>query len=129
MCIFSQTYCVDSQTRHLVYLQNYPPRDINMWKMKIQNFNSWNVILWTKTQNAAWFQYNNFSRCNFYSLKIFYIHTWRTCFSMLRKYIFVQGTRDYIFVVMKTNEWKVQILLTINLCIRKRNTRTFNATI
>ena len=40
------------------------PKEVNMWKMKIQFFNFWYVIFWTKTQNTAWFQYKTFPCCN-----------------------------------------------------------------
>ena len=57
MLICSQTYFIDSQTCHAIYLQNYFPKDINTWKMKMKIFKFWNVIFWTKIQNAVLFHY------------------------------------------------------------------------
>ena len=85
-----------------------------------QFFNLWDVIFWTKVQNTAWFQYKNFLCRKFSFLKILYIHEWITCFSIIRQYMFVQITRAYIFILMKTNECKVHIFLKINFCIRKK---------
>ena len=123
MWIFSQTYCVSSQTCHVVYLHNDISKDANIWQMKIQNFNFWNIIFWTKIQNTALFQYKTFQCCNFYFLNILYIHPWRNCFSMIRQYLFVQKTRACIIIVMKSNEFNIYIFLMRNICIRKK-TRT-----
>ena len=60
-------------------------KDINMWKTKSKCFIYWNVIFWMKIQNAAWFQYKTFLFCNFPFLDIFYIHAWRTFFSIIRQ--------------------------------------------
>ena len=84
-------------------------------------FNFLNVRFWMKIQNSAWFQHNNFICCNFSFPKIFYIHAWRTCFAILKQNMFVQITRAYIFVVMKMNERKVHIFVTIHFCIIKNH--------
>ena len=97
---------------------------VNTCEMKNQNFNFWNVIFWMKIQNPAWFQYKTFLCCNFSFLNIFYIHVWRTCFFMIRKYLFLQITRAYILVVMKSNEWNIRIILINHFRIRNKNTRT-----
>ena len=128
MCICSQTYCVKSQTWHVVYLHNVSSKDVNTWKMKSQNFNFWNVIFWMKIQNTTWFQYNKFPCCNFPS-STFIDSFMKDMFSMPRKYIFVQVTRAYNFIVIKINEWKVHIFLTIDFWIRNKNTRASNAKI
>ena len=50
-------------------------------------------------------------------------------FSNYQEHLFFQITRAYISVLMKNNEWKVHIFLTIDFCIRNKDTRTFTATI
>ena len=65
-------------------------RDVNMWKMKSNFFNFWNLIFWMKIQNAAWFQYKTFPCFKSSLIGIFYINAWRTCFAMLIKWIFCQ---------------------------------------
>ena len=89
---------------------------VNMWQMKIQNVNSWNVIFWMKFQNSAWFQYKTFPGYNFSFLTSFCIHAWGTCFSILRQYVVLQIKRAYISVVMKSNEWNIHIIIIINFC-------------
>ena len=88
--------------------------------MKSQFFNFWNVILWMKIQNAAWFKYKNFPCCN----HLLFLNLLYSCmedmFAILRKYLFMKLKWAYIFRVMKSNEWKIRIILIINLCIRNK---------
>ena len=108
-------YSISSTLITFVYLHNDFSKDVKMF--------------WMKIQNAAWFQYKNFLCCNFSFLNIFYIRARRTCFSMIRQYLFVQITRAYIFVVIKYNEWKIRIILIIDFCNRKKKTVASTATI
>ena len=94
---------------------------VNMWQTKIKTFNFWKVLFWMKIQNAAWFHHRTFPCCNFSYLEIFYIRARRTYFFILREELFLLITRAYIYVLMKSNEWKIHIILIVHLCIRNKN--------
>ena len=118
VCIISHTYCVDSQTRHAIYLHNDCPQGCN-------HMTNWNTIvqflecnIWMKnnlhdfiTRPSIFFTFT------FSKMSIF-MHEGHV--TMLRQYLFVKITRAYIFVVMKIHEWKIQISVTIHFWIRNK---------
>ena len=121
MCAFAEKLIASTHKHVILFICTLIfPRDLNMWQIKIQFINFCNLIFWMKTQNAEWFQYNTFLCCNFCFLSIFYIHAWSKCFAMIREHLFVQRTRAYIFVVMKSNELNIHIILIINFCVSKK---------
>ena len=83
MCALTAKLIVSTHKQIISFTCKTISRYLNMRKIKIQIFNVWNVILWMKIQNSAWFQYKNFQGWNFSFVKLFYIHALRTCFAML----------------------------------------------
>ena len=61
VCIFILTYCNDSQTCHAVYQSSNFYKDVNMWQIKIQNFNWWNVIFLNENPKYCMISVKEFS--------------------------------------------------------------------
>ena len=76
-------------------------KNLNICQIKIFFFNFRDVLFWIKIQNAALIKYETFPCYNLSFLGIFYIHAQRTCFSILRKYLFVKRKRACILIAIQ----------------------------